>query len=110
MIAGWALHDLGRPEEAACILDVEVPRIPATAARSRARYGVRRALAHSAAGHVDTACRLAADLLPTVQRADSATVRLDLARLARSLRRWHADPQVRELYPSLAEALHTAGR
>jgi transcriptional regulator with XRE-family HTH domain len=108
-IAGWALHDLGRTAEAARILDAEVPRIPATAARLRTRYGVRRALAHAGAGDVQTACALAADLLPAVLQADSATIRLDLARLNRSLRRWHADPLVRELYPALAEALHTAG-
>jgi len=110
MITGWALYDLGRPEDAARILDAEVPRIPATAARARSRYGVRRALAHSAAGDVDGACGLTAALLPVVQRADSATVRLDLSRLARSLRRWHANPRVRDLYPALAEALHTPVR
>jgi hypothetical protein len=105
LIAGWALYDLGRPEKAARVLDAEVPRIPATAARSQARYGVRRALAHASAGHVDEACMLATEVLPLVRQVDSATVRVDLARLTRSLRRWHTDLRVRELYPALAEAL-----
>lgn len=107
LVAGWALYDLGRPAEAARILDVEVPRMPALAARSRARFGVRHALAHAAAGELEQACALATDLLPVVERADSATIRLDLARLARHLRRWHGDPRVRELFPALTSALRT---
>jgi transcriptional regulator with XRE-family HTH domain len=110
MITGWALHDLGRPEDAIAILDAAVPLIPAGAARSRARYGVRRALAHSAAGDVEQACALTVELLPVVRLADSATIRLELGLLARSLARWHANPQVRELYPSLTEALRSPTR
>jgi hypothetical protein len=105
VVTGWALYDLGRPADAARILDAEVPRMPALAARSRARFGVRHALAHAAAGELERACELATDLLPVVQRADSATIRLDLARLARHLRRWHADARVRELFPALTAAL-----
>ncbi|HSV67218.1 MAG TPA: helix-turn-helix domain-containing protein [Mycobacteriales bacterium] len=104
---GWALHDLGRSKEAAEILDREVPRIPATAARSRARYGIRQALAHAVAGNLEIACALTATLLPDAVRADSATIRVDLRRLARSLVRWRSDPAVRELYPRLTAALHT---
>jgi transcriptional regulator with XRE-family HTH domain len=105
LVTGWALHDLGRPVEAARILDAEVPRMPAPAARSRARFGVRRALAHAAAGELERACELATDLLPVVQRADSATIRLDLARLARHLRRGHTNTRVRELLPELTATL-----
>jgi transcriptional regulator with XRE-family HTH domain len=104
---GWALYDLGRPVEAARILDAEVPHMATSKARSRARFGVRCALAHAAAGELERACELAADLLPVVQRADSATIRLDLARLAHNLRRWHADPRVRELLPAVTRALRT---
>ena len=105
VITAWSLHDLGRPAEAAAILDREVPRIPAIAVRSCARYGIRQALAHCAAGDLDRACELASRLLPDAERVDSATIRLDLRRLAHSLNRWHSYPPVRELYPRLTAAL-----
>jgi hypothetical protein len=108
LTTGWALYDLGRPVEAGRILDAEVPRMPAIAARSRARFGVRCALAYAAAGELERACQLATDLLPVVQRADSATLRLDLARLAHYLRRWHADARVRELLPAVTVVLRDA--
>jgi DNA-binding XRE family transcriptional regulator len=106
VITAWSLHDLGRPARAAEILDREVPRIPAVAVRSCARYGVRQALAHCAAGDVDRACELATRLIPDAERVDSATIGIDLRRLARSLARWHSYPPVRELYPRLTAALH----
>ena len=105
LTTGWALYDLGRPGEAARILDAEVPHMAASKARARARFGVRCALAHAAAGELERACQLATDLLPVVQRADSATIRLDLARLAHHLRRWHANASARELLPAVTLAL-----
>ena len=47
------------------VLDVETPRIAQHALRTRARYGVRRALAHAAAGEVDHACAVAGAVLPS---------------------------------------------
>ncbi|MGA4843162.1 helix-turn-helix domain-containing protein [Streptomyces sp. G45] len=63
MFTGWCLYDLGRPAQAAALLDRETARIPEHAFRTRGRYNVRRALAHAAAGDIDHACALAADAL-----------------------------------------------
>jgi transcriptional regulator with XRE-family HTH domain len=106
VITAWCLHDLGRPQDAATILDRELPRIPVSARRARARFGVRQALAHADAGEVDQACVLATELLDTVELVDSATIRLDLRRLARTLARRLRQPAVREIYPRLTAALH----
>nr|BFE29564.1 helix-turn-helix transcriptional regulator [Actinomadura rugatobispora] len=105
MVTGWCLYELGRPEEASEILDAEVARLSPRALRSRARFGVRRALAHAAAGRVDHACALTAELLPVTDVVSSATIATDLRRLARTLARWHTDPAVRGLYPALTESL-----
>ncbi|MDN3358225.1 helix-turn-helix transcriptional regulator [Actinomadura sp. DC4] len=107
MVTGWCLHDLGRPAEAAELLDREVPHIAETALRSRVRFGVRRALAHASAGEVDHACTLSGDLLDLIDLVDSATVRVDLRRLTHTLARWHTHGQVREVYPRLTAALRT---
>lgn len=103
---GWAMHDLGQSALAAAILDREVPRIPEVAVRARARYSVRRALAHVMNGELDYACQLAAEAMPDIERADSATIRIDLRRFAHAVARWHTYPAVRELYPRLSDALH----
>lgn len=105
MITGWCLYDLGRPGEAAEILDREIARVPSHALRSRARYGVRRALAHAAAGEVEHACEIAESLLGGVGLVGSATIRTDVRRLARTLSRFRATRSVRELSPQLAAAL-----
>jgi transcriptional regulator with XRE-family HTH domain len=109
VITAWCLHDLGRPGEAAQILDREVPRIPLSARRARARFGARRALAHAEAGDVEQACTVAGDLLTDVELVDSATIRLDLRRLARELARRHTHPDVRDFQPRLTAALHRTG-
>ncbi|MFJ9946552.1 multiprotein-bridging factor 1 family protein [Kitasatospora sp. NPDC091207] len=106
MVTGWCLHDLGRPAQAAEVLDREYPRIPAHAVRSRARYGLRRALAHAAAGEIEHACALAAELLPLVPGLRSATITTDVERLARELARFRANRAVLDLQPALAAALH----
>lgn len=105
--AAWSLVELGRAEEAAVILDREVPRIAEGSARSRVRFGLRHALAHAVANEVPHACALAESLLDLAIAVDSATIRVDLARLSRTLSRWHTHPAVRDLLPRLAEALHT---
>jgi len=102
LVRGWALYDLGRPREAAEILGRQVVLIPQRARRARTRFDARRALAHAVAGDVDEACRVARDLLADAAQVDSATIRLDLAALTRTLRRWHNAPAVRELLPDLA--------
>lgn len=106
MGTGWCLHDLGHSEQAAAVLDREVARIPEEASRSWARFSVRRALAYAAAGDVDRACALAAELLPVVTDVASATVCVDLRRLNRTLLRWPSHAAVRELQPLLNTATH----
>ncbi|MFK0291276.1 multiprotein-bridging factor 1 family protein [Streptomyces sp. NPDC090442] len=64
MVAGWCLYDLGRCRKAAEVLDEQCPTIPVSAVRARTRYGLRRALAHAAAGNVDESCAIATELLP----------------------------------------------
>lgn len=105
MFTGWCLHDLGRPRQAAEVLDRETAQLPEAALRTRARHGVRRALAHAVAGEIEHACRLTSDLLPRVNLVDSATILADLHRLARVLRRHARLPSVRELNPALSLAL-----
>ncbi|MFF4525746.1 helix-turn-helix domain-containing protein [Streptomyces bluensis] len=108
MITGWCLLDLGRPRQAAAVLDEACARLPVHALRTQARYGIRRALAHALSGEVDHACAIARELLPAVRAADSATIRLDLRRLARTLARFRSRPAVAELSPDLTAALHTS--
>lgn len=107
LVAGWSLCELGRPAEAAAILDEHVPAIPATARRARARFGARQALAHAQNGAVDTACAVLRDVLTDAAHVDSATVRMDLRQLSRILRRWHTNPTVQALHPDLMTQLHS---
>ncbi|MBB5156423.1 helix-turn-helix domain-containing protein [Saccharopolyspora phatthalungensis] len=106
MVAGWCLHDLGRARDATAILDREIQRVPPHALRSQARYGVRRALAHAAAGEIDHACTLLGQVLGVVDTVSSATIATDLRRLARVLSRYHTASSVRALQPRLVASLH----
>jgi len=81
MATGWCLHDLGRPHEAAEILDRELVRVPRSAVRAQTRFGARRALAYACAGEVDHACELTQDVIDAAEVVDSATIRLDLDNL-----------------------------
>ncbi|WP_349017409.1 transcriptional regulator [Streptomyces cavernicola] len=108
MITGWCLLDLGRPREAAALLEKACADLPAHALRNQARYGVRRALAHAAAGEIEHACAVVRPLLPAVQAVDSATIRLDLRRLSRTLTRYRKHPSVVDVSPDLTAALHPA--
>ncbi|MGW6745575.1 helix-turn-helix domain-containing protein [Streptomyces sp. NPDC055025] len=110
MITGWCLHDLGRPREAAAMLDRQVAEIPAEALRTQARYGARRALAHAAAGDIDLACVLTGELLDSVTAANSATIATDTRHLARTLARHPRNPSVRALAPSLTSLPHPAAQ
>lgn len=102
---GWALCDLGRAGEAAAVLDREILRLPASSRRNRARFGARRSLAHALAGEVDQSCLSLAGTLDDAAHVDSATVRMDLRELARTLSRWRDHPTVREVYPDLSRVL-----
>lgn len=106
MVSGWCLHDLGRAREATAILDQEIQRVPPHALRSQARYGVRRALAHAAAGEIDHACTLLGQVLGVVDTVSSATIATDLRRLARVLSRFHTASSVRAIQPRLIASLH----
>ncbi|MDX8030668.1 helix-turn-helix transcriptional regulator [Lentzea sp. BCCO 10_0856] len=83
----WAFHDLGRHAEAAAILDTQLPLIAPGALRARTRFGLRRALAHAEAGHVDHACELVVDLLDDIRQVRSATVHIDLTTFSKLLYR-----------------------
>lgn len=83
MVTGWCLFDLGRPREAAEQLNRQLARVSPDAVRTQVRYGVRRALAYAADGEIDHACTLTEPLLDGVAAVRSATVTIDLRRLAR---------------------------
>lgn len=108
IVRGWCLHDLGRPAEAAEVLDAQLLRIPQQATRTRARFGARRALACAAAGEIDQACHCAGDLLAGAGIPRSATIAKDLHALSRVLARHPKSPPVRDLAPRLAAALSAA--
>lgn len=110
MTRGWCLYDLGRPRDAAQILNQQLPLIRVGAMSAHARYGLRCALAYAAAGDVDHACQLTADLLDDVTRVRSATIAMDLRALARTLGRHQKSPAVRDLSPRLGTALRAASR
>lgn len=107
-VRGWCLHDLGRPAEAAEVLGVQLLRIPQWAARARARFGARQALACAVAGEVDQACHYADGLLDGAGIPRSATIAKDLRALSRALARHPKSSPVRDLAPRLAAALHAA--
>jgi DNA-binding XRE family transcriptional regulator len=101
VVTGWCLHDLGRPADAVEVLATQLRRMPADSRRSRARFGVRLALAYLGAGEVDQACLLLDDLLDDVGMVDSATVRHDLRRVYRTLPRWRTHPHAHDLHARL---------
>ncbi|WP_084743198.1 helix-turn-helix domain-containing protein [Amycolatopsis australiensis] len=103
---GWSLADLGKPGESAALLSAQLPGIPVTNRRTRARFGVRRSLAHALDGEIDESCRTLAETIDDVAHVDSATVRTDLRELARCLSRWRGHHTVREVYPELNRVLH----
>jgi transcriptional regulator with XRE-family HTH domain len=106
-VTGWCLLDLGKPKQSAEILSQEFAHIPSQAHRVRARYGARLALALANQRELDHACAVAVPTLVAAQLVDSATVRTELRRLSRTLRRWHHEAAVRQIMPDLASALHT---
>jgi len=105
MATGWCMLDLGRPQQSASILDEVVPAISRTAHRSRARYGARRALAYSMTQEIDHACALTEEVLEAAELTDSATIRIELRSLRRSLSRWPGHPPARQVISRLADVL-----
>ncbi|GAA3013061.1 helix-turn-helix transcriptional regulator [Actinokineospora diospyrosa] len=103
---GWSLCDLGRAAESAAVLDRAMVLVPAASRRSRARFGVRRSLAHALSGEVDQSCVTLFEVLDDAAHVDSATVRMDLREVARTLSRWRNHRAVREVYPDLSRVLH----
>ncbi|WDT59838.1 helix-turn-helix domain-containing protein [Streptomyces sp. G7(2002)] len=101
MVTGWCLFDLGRPREAAEELNRQLARVSPDAVRTQVRYGVRRALSYAADGEIDHACMLTEPLLDGVTAVRSATVTLDLRRLARVMARHSDHAPVRRLSPRL---------
>jgi len=110
MATGWCLHDLGRPTDAGAVLDREISQLPADAQKTRTRFAARRALAYAVAGEVDHACALTSELLSDALEVSSATIRLDLVRLARALNRWPNHDPVRSLQPEFTRALRPLTR
>jgi DNA-binding XRE family transcriptional regulator len=105
VVTGWCLHDLGRPAQAMEALSHELSRMPDTARRSRARYGTRLALACLDAGDTDRACSLLDQLLDEIAAVDSATIRLDLRRFARSRAVWRSHPLAGDIEARLPAVL-----
>jgi hypothetical protein len=106
LVTGWCLHDLGQGRRAAEILSAGLARIPAQAHRNQARFGARMALALAGDGEIDQACDVARGVLDHAELVDSATIRVDLGRLARTLARSRGYAPVRDLSPRLTAALH----
>jgi hypothetical protein len=105
LVRGWCLYDLGRPDEAVDVLAPHLAATPSVSRRTRARFGCRLALSLAADGRVDDACAATRTALSDFRFTDSATVRIDLRRLSRSLARWPASPAVRAVSGDLAAAL-----
>jgi hypothetical protein len=99
------MFDLGRPAEAAELLEPGIAGFPDGASRARARYALRTALAHATADEIERACEIVEWLAADLRQIDSATVRHDVRLLHREFRRRAAQPRVRELLPLLADLM-----
>ena len=105
MAAGWCLHDLGRPDEAAEKLAVQLDMIPQWATRSRARLGARYALALLVAGDMDTGCAALGRALDDCDGLGSATVLSDLRLASKELHRHPKHRAAKATMPRLVDAL-----
>nr|WP_158852037.1 helix-turn-helix domain-containing protein [Saccharothrix deserti] len=105
---GWCRHDLGDHLRAATTLAEELARIPAQAARARARFGVRMLLAQAEGDQVDQVCAQAEPILDDAQQVDSATIRIDLRHLNRALGRFHRQEGVAEICRRISSLLSPA--
>ncbi|MFE4176456.1 helix-turn-helix domain-containing protein [Streptomyces sp. NPDC056909] len=107
MVTGWCLYDLGRPREAADVLERECRRIAPHALNTRTRYGLRWALSLAAVGEIENSCETARELLAFMTVIPSATVRTDVLRLDREWSRFRGSAVVRGLRPALANVLNS---
>jgi transcriptional regulator with XRE-family HTH domain len=105
MTTAWCRHDLGYPAQAADLFDIQLAKVPARAHRTHARFGARMALASAAAGELERACDLTWRLIPAIEYTASATVRIDLRRLARVLSKHRHESMVRKLLPEINAVL-----
>ncbi|GAA3459468.1 helix-turn-helix domain-containing protein [Saccharothrix longispora] len=104
--AGWCLYDLGRPAQAAELLERALSRIAPEAWRARALHSARLALAYEAAGELDRMCEMAMQALEAARPLGSATVRSQLERLWWAVQRRHGHRPARELHVEITAALH----
>ncbi|MFJ6168315.1 helix-turn-helix domain-containing protein [Micromonospora orduensis] len=109
-VRGWCLLDLGKPARAAETLLPEFDAIPSEAFRAQARYGARLALALASVRQLDHACAVAERTVAAAHLVDSATVRVDLRLLKRTLGRWRDVADVRRVNEDLTLALHSGGK
>lgn len=105
LVRGWCLFELGRPAEAAELLESGIGGFAADAARARVRFGLRAALAQASSGEVDRACEIVTWLAADLTRVDSAMARHDIRRLARELRRQSGRTSAQDVLPLLADLL-----
>jgi hypothetical protein len=56
-------------------------------------------------GEIDQGCTTLTEVIDDVAHVDSATVRLDLRELSRSLSRWRTHRSVQDIYPRLMQVL-----
>jgi transcriptional regulator with XRE-family HTH domain len=107
MVTGWCMLDLGHPRRALDLLQGELAAVPDHAHRTLARIGVRYSLALVDSGELEHACTMVDRLLDAVVLTDSATVRIDLRRLAKELNRRYTHRAVKAISPRLTGALQT---
>ncbi len=105
MVRGWCLLELGRPAEAAQLLDSGIGEFAVGSARARVRFGLRAALAHAVGRDVERACEVVRLLADDLWRVDSAIARLQVSWLARELRRHSTLPCAQDVLPVLADLL-----
>ncbi|ACU34938.1 helix-turn-helix domain-containing protein [Actinosynnema mirum] len=105
VVTGWCLYDLGRPAEAARLLERGLAGTSPEARRARALYGVRLALAHEAAGELDRMHEVALESLDTARALGSDTVRSQLRNLAWMVQRRHSHRPSRDLHVEITAAL-----
>jgi hypothetical protein len=105
MAAGWCMHDLGRPQEAARRLAGPWSEAPAWACRTRGRIGARYSLTLLASGAVEQGCATLDQVLDDCSGLRSATIRTDLREVGRHLHRHPTHPAVRQIMPRLTGAL-----
>lgn len=105
MVRGWCLFDLGRPAEAAELLESGIRGFTASSTRARVRFGLRTALAQAASGEVERACEIVEWLASDLSQVDPATARHDVRLLARELRRQSGGTRAPDVLPVLVDLL-----